>query len=422
MSLPVLIVVLLMTALVAAAFGWFLHQARSHQQQQQQASRITELETVLEMERKQALQHNEQIEQTRKQLMDSFASLSNEALKNNTDQFLKLAQENIKQFHVQSQADLNTREKSFQNLIKPIHATLEKTELHLREVEKERKEAYGSLTRHLESMAQAQVDLQQETRNLVQALRRPEVRGRWGEMTLKRLVELAGMVEYCDFFEQEQHTTDQGGLRPDMIIRLPAGRDIIVDVKTPLDAFLTAVETTDEAKREQALDQHARNVQARVRELASKSYWSQFDNTPDFVVLFIPGDQFLSAALERNNDLLEYALQQRVILATPTSLVALLRAVAFGWRQEALAENADHIRQLGEELYKRLATFTEHLDKVGKNLQRSVESFNKAVGSMDRQVIPGARKLSELGIKARKELEDVKQIETQARTIEKDDS
>ncbi|HED15275.1 MAG TPA: DNA recombination protein RmuC, partial [Gammaproteobacteria bacterium] len=225
-----------------------------------------------------------------------------------------------------------------------------------------------------------------------------------------------------DFFEQEQHTTDQGGLRPDMIIRLPAGRDIIVDVKTPLDAFLTAVETTDEAKREQALDQHARNVQARVRELASKSYWSQFDNTPDFVVLFIPGDQFLSAALERNNDLLEYALQQRVILATPTSLVALLRAVAFGWRQEALAENADHIRQLGEELYKRLATFTEHLDKVGKNLQRSVESFNKAVGSMDRQVIPGARKLSELGIKARKELEDVKQIETQARTIEKDDS
>ena len=422
MSLPVLIFILIMTALIAAALGWFLHQARSHQQQQQQARRITELETVLEMERQHTRQHNEQIEQTRKQLMDSFASLSNEALKNNTDQFLKLAQENIKQFHIQSQADLSTREKSFQNLIKPIHATLEKTELHLREVEKERKEAYGSLTKHLESMAQSHLDLQQETRNLVQALRRPEVRGRWGEMTLKRLVELAGMVEYCDFFEQEQRTTDQGSLRPDMIIRLPAGRDIIVDVKTPLDAYLTAVETTDEAKREQALEQHARNVQARVRELASKAYWGQFDNTPDFVVLFIPGDQFLSAALEKNYDLLEDALQQRVILATPTSLVALLRAVAFGWRQESLAENADHIRQLGEDLYKRLATFTEHLDKVGRNLQRSVESFNKAVGSMDRQVIPGARKLSELGIKARKELEDVKQIETQTRVVEKDSS
>ncbi|HEC29345.1 MAG TPA: DNA recombination protein RmuC, partial [Gammaproteobacteria bacterium] len=242
----------------------------------------------------------------------------------------------------------------------------------------------------------------------------------WGEITLKRLAELAGMVEYCDFFEQEHTHTEDGAIRPDMIVRLPAGREIIVDVKTPLDAYISAIEAKDDEQREKELARHLRNVKDRVRELASKSYWSQFKNSPDFVVLFIPGDQFLSAALERDHGLLEEALKQKIILATPTSLVALLRAIAFGWRQESLTENADLIRQLGEDLYKRLATFSEHLGKLGKNLGSSVESFNKSVGSLERQVIPGARKLHELGIESHKQLDTPEPIDKSVRSLEKD--
>ena len=227
------------------------------------------------------------------------------------------------------------------------------------------------------------------------------------EMTLKRLAELAGMVEHCDFYEQEHTKTDAGALRPDMIVRMPDGREIVVDVKTPLDAYLNAVEATSDEQRTQELERHARNVRGRIRELSAKSYWSQFKNAPDFVVLFIPGDQFLSAALEKDRDLLENALQQKVILATPTSFVALLRAVADGWRQEALAENADKIRDLGEELYTRLATFCEHLAKVGKNLGISVEHYNKAVGSLD-----------ELGIQSRKNLESLEPLDKTIRKLE----
>jgi DNA recombination protein RmuC len=303
-------------------------------------------------------------------------------------------------------------------MVKPIREALDKTEKQLRLIENERKEAYGSLTRHLHEMAQTQQLLQGETRNLVKALRRPEVRGQWGEMTLKRLAELAGMVEHCDFFEQEHTQTDEGGMRPDMIVRMPDGREIVVDVKTPLDAYLDAVEASDDKQRELDLDRHARNVRNRVRELASKSYWSQFKNSPDFVVLFIPGDQFLSAALEKERDLLEFALQQKVILSTPTSFVALLRAVAYGWRQEILAENADKIREVGEELYKRLATFVEHMGKVGKSLGSSLDHYNKAVGSLERQLIPGARKLAEMGIQSQKTVASLEPLEKSIRALE----
>ena len=285
-------------------------------------------------------------------------------------------------------------------------------------MEAERQQAHGALTRHLETMAESHRQLQSETRNLVQALRRPEVRGQWGELTLRRLVELAGMVEHCDFIEQETLQSGQGAQRPDMIVRMPERREIVVDAKTPLDAYLTAVECTDETGRRNHLLRHARNVRARVKELATKAYWQQLPLSPEFVVLFIPGDQFLSSALEHDHTLIEDALAQQVMLATPTSLVALLRAIAYGWRQEKMAENAGVIRDIGQELYGRLATFAEHLAKLGRNLGSSVDAYNRTVASFDSRVLPGARKFTELGVTASAEPPRAEQLERTTRNVE----
>jgi len=376
------------------------------------------LKATLEIERRTAGEKMAMIESARNQLSETFTALSSQALKSSTEEFLKLAQENFKQLHIQAKGDLDQKEKSIDNLLKPVQEALTRTDQQLRNLEKERKEAYGSLSKHLETMAQTQQLLQGETRNLVQALRRPEVRGQWGEITLKRLAELAGMVEYCDFYEQETIQGETGNLlRPDMVVRMPDGREIVVDVKTPLDAYLSAVEAPDDGVRAWHLERHARKVRERVRELASRNYWAQFKHSPDFVVMFIPGDQFLSAALDIDRDLLEYALGQKVILATPTSFVALLRAVAYGWRQQSLAENAEKIRDVGEDLYQRLGTFTEHLAKLGKNLGSSLDHYNKAVGSFERQVIPGARKFAEMGIASRKPLQEIDQIEKGVRQM-----
>jgi len=380
--------------------------------------KYTHLLTTLEYERKTAEHKEATYRETTQSLKHTFNSLAGDALKHNTAQFLQLARENMKQFQVKAEDDLNQKEKAIEGLVKPIRDALNKTEGEMRRMENERKQAQGALTQHLESIAESHKLLQSETRNLVQALRRPEVRGQWGELTLKRLAELAGMVEHCDFHEQESVQTEQGQQRPDMVVRMPDKREIVVDAKTPLDAYLSAVESTDDNERKRHLAHHARNVRARIKELSSKAYWQQFKFSPDFVVLFIPGDQFLSAALECEHSLLEDALSQNVILATPTSFVALLRAVAYGWRQEALAENAETIRELGQEMYGRLATFAEHLSKLGRSLDNSVDSFNKAVGSYDSRVLPGARKFTEMGISAKKELPRVEQIERATRLIE----
>ena len=380
--------------------------------------KYTHLLTTLEYERKAAEHKEATYRETTRSLKHTFNSLAGDALKHNTAQFLQLARENMKQFQVKAEGDLNQKEKAIEGLVKPIRDALNKTEGEMRRMENERKQAQGALTRHLESIAESHKLLQSETRNLVQALRRPEVRGQWGELTLKRLAELAGMVEHCDFHEQESVQTEQGQHRPDMVVRMPDKREIVVDAKTPLDAYLSAVESTDDNERKRHLEHHARNVRARIKELSSKAYWQQFKFSPDFVVLFIPGDQFLSAALECEHSLLEDALSQNVILATPTSFVALLRAVAYGWRQEALAENAETIRELGQEMYGRLATFAEHLSRLGRSLDNSVDSFNKAVGSYDSRILPGARKFTEMGISAKKELPEVEQIERATRLIE----
>lgn len=357
----------------------------------------------------------------REQLTQSFSALSSQALRNNNEQFLRLAQERLQQHQVQARADLGEREKAVEALVKPLGDALKHTQEQIQLMERERQKAYGDLDRHLSGMAKIQAELQGETRNLVKALRRPEVRGRWGEMTLRRLAELAGMVEYCDFEEQTSVRSDNGVQRPDMIVRMPNGREVIIDAKTPLDAYLEAVEAEDDTARDLALDRHARKVRERVRELAGKSYWQQFSNTPDFVVLFIPGEQFLAAAQDRDRGIMEDALGQRVIIATPTSLVALLRAVAFGWQQETVAESAAQIRELGETLYDRVVTFTDHLEKLGRSLGSSVDHFNRAIGSLERQVLPGARRFTELGLRPRKTLGTAEPIEKAVRAVAVDD-
>jgi DNA recombination protein RmuC len=350
-------------------------------------------------------------------LARSVAELTNRSLKANSENFLRLAEQKMQVQNEKAKRELSEREQAVENLVKPIRDSLQASQKQIEDLEKGRREAYGSIRTQLESMQAAQKSLTQETQNLVKALRRPEVRGRWGEITLRRLVELAGMVEHCDFVEQV-HTTAEGQvIRPDMIVRMPDRRELVVDVKTPLDAYLEAVEAEDDAQRKLGLERHARNLRAHIRMLSSKSYWEQFDESPEFVILFIPGDQFLSAALNEEPDLIEYALAQQIILSTPTSFVALLKAVAYGWRQLALADNAKEIRILAEDLYGRLGTFVSHMNRVGRQLASSVENYNKAVGSFERSVLPGARKFVDLGIHEKKQLENLETLDPVPRTM-----
>lgn len=353
-----------------------LHQAQLAQQEKDQA------------------QFDDQLDQ----LGHTFSTLSQQALRNNNESFLTLAQQSFSQLQSNASHDLKTREQKIANLLKPIEQSLQATDQQLRKLDSDRKVTETRLGEQVNNLLLSQHQLQAETRNLVSALRRPEVRGQWGELTLKRLVELAGMSEYCDFSEQITVSTDEGALRPDMIIRLPSERQLVVDVKTPLDAYLSAVESDDPQQQDAFLQQHQRNVKQRIKELAQKQYWQQFPKSPDFVILFIPGDQFLSAALEQDKDMLEYALGQKILLATPTSLVGLLRAVAYGWSQDALSQNSEEIRRVGKTLYQRLQTLTEHLNKLGRHLDQSMEQFNKLVGSYQSNTLPAAEKLSKLGI------------------------
>ncbi|MCF6235923.1 MAG: DNA recombination protein RmuC [Gammaproteobacteria bacterium] len=412
----ILYILFAITALLSAMTAWTFTYFWALRQQSELREENTKLRTTLELERQNALEKRADTHTMQKQLRDTFSMLSTRALNQNNEQFLKLANENLKQLHIQSQSDLAQKEHSIKAMLDPIKEALNKTDQQIQRVEQDRKEAYGSLSQYLDSMQQTQQMLHTETHNLSQAMRRPEVRGQWGELTLKRLAELSGMVEFCDFYEQEHTTTPEGAFRPDMIIRIPGSREIIVDVKTPLDAYLSAIEAPDDQTRNKYLEKHARNVNRRVNELASKNYWKQFKNSPDFVVLFIPGDPFLSAALEFDRDLLEKALIKKVILATPTSFVALLRTIAYGWRQQTLADNAETIRDLGEDLYKRLATFSEHLGKLGNNLENTVEHYNKAIGSFERQITPAAQKFTKLGIRTSKEVEQPDCIETSVRS------
>jgi DNA recombination protein RmuC len=354
-------------------------------------------------------------------LAASFDQLADRQFQSHSETFLKLARESLNVQTERAKGDLAAREQAIEGLVRPIREALTRAERQLQELDQSRRETHGSISAQLEALAASQQTLSAETRNLVSALRRPEVRGQWGEITLRRLVELAGMVEHCDFVSQSHRPTDSGAVRPDMIIHLPEQRDLVVDVKTPLDAYLEATEAASDAARRAALERHAAIVAGRIRELAGKAYWSQFERSPEFVILFIPGDQFLSAALAERPMLLDDALRQNIILATPTSLVALLKAVAYGWQQTALAANAEEIRGLAVQLYERITTFTAHLSGVGKALGDSVRAFNSSVGSLERMVLPSARRFTDLGVQPRQRIGSPKPVEDAPRDIDTPD-
>ncbi|HEX9207078.1 MAG TPA: DNA recombination protein RmuC [Steroidobacteraceae bacterium] len=403
----------LLAVACGAVAGWLVGRRRAHAAEVELAATKASLQSAEDV----AAEREQALELALQRLRSGFDSVAGQALRGNSETFLQLAKQTLGQQQDLALRNLTEREKAVESMLAPMREALQRTHEQIARIEKERAESFGSLRASLESVALGQVTLQRETRNLVTALRRPEVRGQWGEMTLRRLAELAGMVERCDFIEQVHVQGEEGALRPDMIVNLPDDRQIVVDVKTPLDAYLTAAEAVTDEDRAVALRRHAAAVQERVRQLAQKAYWAQFEQSPDFVVLFIPGDQFLSAAVAEVPTLLEDAIRQHVIVATPTSFVALLKAVAYGWRQNALAENALHIQELGEETYKRLVTFTTHLARVGRTLGQSVEAYNSAVGSLERQVLPGARKFTELGLRPAKELEEVVPVDKLARTL-----
>ena len=401
----------LLVALLALGAGWLLGRRRAHALELELAKARAESGTAAEL----AAERERALDLALARLRSGFDAMAGEALRGNSETFLQLARQTLGQQQEVANRSFAEREKAVETLLAPVREALERTHQQIARIEKERAESFGALRSSIEGVALGQQALQRETRNLVTALRRPEVRGQWGELTLRRLAELAGMVEHCDFAEQVTVQGEDGTLRPDMLVHMPDGRQLVVDVKTPLDAYLSAVESTTDEDRAVALRRHAQAVVERVRQLSAKSYWAQFEQSPEFVVLFIPGDQFLGAALAEVPTLLEDAIRQDVIIATPTSFVALLKAVAYGWRQNALAENAAHIQELALELYKRLATFGDHLGRVGKALGQGVDAYNSAVGSLERQVLPGARKFTELGLRPGKEIADLPPVDRLAR-------
>lgn len=402
------------------ALGWLIGTLRAQRTERRLSvdlevarSRLQSQE-ALEQERTQA------IERAQERLKAAFDSLAAESLRSNSELFLKLARETLGLQQLQAAHSLREREQAIETLLAPVREALTRTEAQIAILEKDRHEAFGAIRQHLESVNQSQSALQRETRNLVNALRRPEVRGQWGELSLRRLVELAGMTPHCDFTEQARSVSENGALRPDLVVHMVDGRDLVVDVKTPLDAYLEAIDAPTDEARAAALRRHSQLVSERVRALSSKAYWAQFTQSPDFVILFMPGDQFLSAAMNENPALLDEAIRQGVILATPTSFIAMLKAIAYGWRQLALAQNAATIRDLGEELYRRLSNFASHLARLGKSLGAGVDAYNNAVGSLERQVLPAARRFTELGLKSDRPIEPLEQVEKLARSTGED--
>lgn len=372
---------------------------RSLQQQiAEHQKRNAELETTLEKERAAAEEKSGMIEEVKARMTDSFQAMAARALSDNNQSFLDLAGTTLSGYLESAKQELKTREKAVNEVVQPIADALEKYDREVRSMEREREKAYGELSQQVGSLAQTQTELQRETGKLVNALRMPHVRGRWGEITLRRVVEISGMQNRCDFFEQMSTQTGDGMTRPDMVIQLPGDRRIIVDSKVSITAYLDSLEVESREKSEDMLNRHARHVQTHVQKLAQKGYWAQFKPSPEFVVLFMPGENFFSAALSKMPGLIEEAADKGVILATPTTLISLLKAVAYGWKQQTAAENARAVSELGNELYNRFRSMIGHMNKLGKDLDRSVTTFNQTIGSMEKRVMPAARRLQEMGV------------------------
>jgi DNA recombination protein RmuC len=426
-SIALPIVMLFLGLALGAAGAWLLLRGRGVQEfergRRESAAeaaalnnRITQLVTSQDYERQHAQEKLALLEEAKTKLSDAFKALAAETLQSSNTAFLELARTQLETFHRSAQGDLDKRQTAIDNLVKPVKESLGKVDATLQEIEKTRIEAYSGLKEQVQSLRQTQDLLKDETANLVQALRRPQVRGRWGEIQLRRVVEMAGMLEHCDFTEQETVGGDETRLRPDLIVHLPGRKQIVVDAKAPLSAYLDAVEAPDEPARALKLQDHARQVREHIKKLSGKAYYEQFAAAPDFVVLFLAGEVFLSAAWECDPTLIELAIERNVIIATPTTLISLLRAVSYGWRQEVLAENAQQISALGKDLYDRIVTWSERLGKIGKGLSDAIKAYNDSIGSLESRVLPSARRFKELGATGRStEIEAVTPVEILAR-------
>ncbi len=355
-------------------------------------------ETILRLTEEKKL-----LDEAKTKLLDAFKATAGDTLNDSTNNFLKLANETFNKILNDAKGDLNVRQEALQGLVKPLSESLRQFDEHVRAIEKSRQDGYSSLTEQLKSVSETQQQLRVETSNLVSALRRPEVRGRWGELTLRRVVELAGMSKHCDFCEQVSVDTEDGRKRPDMVVNLPFDRQVVVDSKAPMDAYIDAIKANTEEERKSAMERHASQVRSHMDKLSSKGYWDQFTKAPEFVVMFVAGESFFGAAVEVDTALMEDALQKHVVMATPATLIALLRAVAYGWHQQEITQNAQAISELGKQLFERMSILSEHITDIGNALKKANESYNKSVSSLETRVLASARKFKDLGITAGKD-------------------